>query len=79
MTEILVDIPGDFIAQLDSISQKKQLPRDILICTAIRTWLSQQAQTIPINAFGLLKDKLVEDSIQWQKKVRSEWRKDIFH
>ena len=73
MTEILVDISSRLIAQLDSRAQKERLPRDMLICIAIRTWLSQQAQTIPINAFGLLKDKLIEDSIQWQKKVRSEW------
>ena len=74
MSEILVDIPSGLIAQLDNIAQKKQLPRDMLICTAIKTWLSQRTQSVAINAFGLLKNKLLENSVQWQKKVRSEWR-----
>jgi metal-responsive CopG/Arc/MetJ family transcriptional regulator len=73
MAKILVDIPSEFMAQLDSIAQKEQLPRDVLICIAVKAWLSQQAQTIPINAFGLLKNKFIEDSVQWQKKIRAEW------
>ena len=73
MAKIFVDIPSEFMAQLDSIAQKEQLPQDVLICTAVKAWLSQQAQTIPINAFGLLKNKFIEDSVQWQKKIRAEW------
>ena len=73
MAKILVDISSELIAQLDSIVQKEQLPQDTLICTAIKAWLSQCTQLVALNAFGLLKDKLIEDGVQWQKKIRGEW------
>lgn len=74
MAKILVDISSELIAQLDSIAQKEQLPRDMLICTAIKGWLSQRTQPVALNAFGSLKDKLIEGGVQWQKKVRDEGR-----
>lgn len=72
MAKTLVDIPSELMAQLDTIAQKKHQPRAVLIRTAISTWLRQQAQTVPTSAFGLLKGKFVEDSVQWQKKIRVE-------
>ena len=73
MAKTLVDIPSELMAQLDTIAEKEHLPRAALIRAAISAWLSQQAQTVPTSAFGLLKNKFVEDSVQWQKKIRDEW------
>ncbi|MBY0378305.1 MAG: ribbon-helix-helix domain-containing protein [Gammaproteobacteria bacterium] len=70
MAKIFVDIPNELIAQLDSIAKLQHVSRASLICTAISNWLNQQ--NVPFTAFGLLKDKSLGNSVQWQKQIWDE-------
>ncbi len=74
MAKTLVDIPQELIEQLDSIGKSKHLSRAYLIRSAISAWLDQQVQSVPASAFGILKNISVGDSVEWQRKMRDEWK-----
>ena len=73
MKKALVDIPEDFIDQLDSLARKMEVSRAELIRQAIKSWL-QVNREIDRNAFGILKKSSKKyEGLEFQRKMRSDW------
>ena len=68
----LIDIPEETLKALNRVSEECHMSRSELI----RQWLKKmlaQHQRAPEDCFGLLKDKPFKDSVEYQRKMRSEW------
>ncbi|KAF1053452.1 MAG: hypothetical protein GAK43_01396 [Stenotrophomonas maltophilia] len=67
----LVDIPGEYLARLNSLSEAQQVSRASLIREAIAQYLATHAEVEAESAFGLW--KAAEDGLAYQQRLREEW------
>ena len=73
MTRTLIDIPTELIEKLDVISKNRHVSRTHLIRLAIDLWLKEQKPIVHKQAFGILKNHAIKDSVELQRKMRREW------
>jgi metal-responsive CopG/Arc/MetJ family transcriptional regulator len=69
----LVDIPDNDMKELSRRSRAEKRSRASLIRDAIAAYLRQGASKKEIPGFGLWKDYPIEDGVEYQRKIRSEW------
>ena len=69
----LVDIPDNDMKELSRRSKAEKRSRASLIRDAIAVYLRQSAAKKEVPGFGLWKDYPVEDGVEYQRKIRSEW------
>ena len=74
MAKTLIEIPNEVIAQLDVLAKEKSVSRSVLIRKAIDDMLKELKKPKGKKAFGILKDKLAGDSVDYQRKLRNEWK-----
>ncbi len=74
MAKTLIDIPDEVIGQFDSIAEQQHMSRSALIRLALTKWLEEQKKTEKTEAFGILKNSNIEDSVDLQRKIRNEWK-----
>jgi len=71
----IIDIPDVQVKILNQLSKKKRVSRAEVIREALANYISShsKAKDSYLIAFGLWKDKKI-DSVEYQKKLRDEWK-----
>ncbi|GDX07117.1 CopG family transcriptional regulator [Buttiauxella sp. A111] len=72
MGRILLDLSDEAIQRLDSLKQKRNLPRAELLREAVEEYLERQTQTSIKEAFGLWGEE-APDGLEYERKLREEW------
>ena len=74
MAKTLIELSTEIIQQLDGLAETHKTSRSALIRTAIAAFLKEQRKkTTRRSAFGILKNVIHEDSVEYQRKLRKEW------
>ena len=71
----IVDIPDIQVKALNQLSKKKRVSKAEIIRQALTNYLTQYLEIRKSfkDSFGLWKDKNI-DGIEYQKKLRNEWK-----
>ena len=73
MTRTLIDISENTLNQLDELATSMSVSRAELVRQAIKAWLKDKMTKKGKNAFGILKNKLNRDGVEYQQFIRGEW------